>query len=82
MVENDDYAKMLRRMVKSYGHRLAAGDVEDLAAALELVHELNHVIGNAITAGRATDPEGWSWTNIGRAAGTTRQAAQQRWGKK
>lgn len=80
VAENAAYAAMLRRMFRSYERRLAAGDVEDLAAAVELRDELDRAIDAAVAAGRVSDPEGWSWSRIGRVLGISRQAAQQRWG--
>lgn len=81
VVENSAYASMLARMIRAYGRRLAAGDVEDLANAQHLVDELHTIIRTAVDDGRQRDPEGWSWARIGRALRTTRQAAQQRFSR-
>jgi hypothetical protein len=81
MVENADYAAMLSRMIRSYRKRIAAGDVEDLADIARLIDELTDAMSAAIDEGRDHDPEGWSWTHVGRVLGITRQAAQQRFGR-
>lgn len=70
---------MIRRMVRSLSRRAEHGDLQaivelrklDAVVALETlraVHALN--VGH-----------GYSWAEIGLAAGMTRQAAHQRWGR-
>jgi hypothetical protein len=78
VVENDDYAAFVRRVVAAYGRRVAAGDVEALAAMTALSADLDQAIGQAVTGLRA---HGYSWAEIGLRLGITRQAAQQRWGQ-
>lgn len=76
-VENDAYVEMMRRCVKALGRRIGGGDVEHIALALAL----RDLLDVAIAEGVATlHQSGESWGRIGRAAGMTRQAAQQRWG--
>jgi hypothetical protein len=77
-IEATDYAAMMRRMLKAHGRRVADADVEDLAELMELQPILEEAIAYAITESRAR--HGRSWTDIARAAGTTKQAAYQRWG--
>lgn len=76
--ETLEFAAMMRRMVAAHGRRVADGDVEDLADLLALVDLLQDVVTDAVRASRVRS--GRSWSDIARAAGTTRQAAQQRWG--
>lgn len=78
--ETTDYAAMLRRMLTAYGKRVGAADVEDLAEMLALQAQLATIVQDTITSQR--EDLGRSWADIAQAAGTTRQAAQMRWGKK
>ena len=77
--ETTDYAAMMRRMVSAYGRRVGDADPEDLAAMLELKAHLDAAIQDAVTLQRST--HGRSWADIAKGAGTSRQAAQMRWGK-
>jgi hypothetical protein len=77
VVENDEYGAFARRVVRSYGRRIATGDVEALGDLIELSDEVNRSIGAAVTGLRAA---GYSWGEIASRLGVTRQAVQQRWG--
>lgn len=76
-VENDEYADFLRRALRAYGRRVAAGDIDALASFSALVAEAQEQLGEAVFFLRV---QGYSWTDIGNRLGVTRQAAQQRWG--
>lgn len=69
---------MMRRMIRAHGKRVADADPEDLGDMLELRDELDQAIAGAVHAMR---DRGLAWSEISRGAGTTRQAAQQRWGR-
>jgi hypothetical protein len=77
VIENDEYAAFLRRVIRAFGRRIAAGDIDALADAAILSRQLDITIKNAITGLRQ---RGYSWADIGLQLGVTRQAAQQRWG--
>ncbi|MCP9949287.1 hypothetical protein [Actinomadura madurae] len=77
VVENDEYAAFLRRILRAYSRRIASGDVEALAYLAEVAAELDVATHDAVTGLRAY---GYSWSDIARPLGITRQAAQQRWG--
>lgn len=77
LVENDEYAAFIRRVLRAYTRRVATGDVEALADMNRLATDLDQAITDAVTGLRAC---GYSWTEISRPLGITRQAAQQRWG--
>ncbi len=77
VVENDDYGAFARRIVRAYARRVAAGDVEALAALVALSTDLDQSIGQAVTGLRQF---GYSWAEIADRLRVTRQAAQQRWG--
>jgi hypothetical protein len=76
-VENDEYADFLRRALHGYTRRLARGDIDALASFNALVAEAGEQLGETVFFLRVC---GYSWTDIGTRLGTTRQAAQQRWG--
>ncbi|MFI6814736.1 hypothetical protein ACIBG7_20150 [Nonomuraea sp. NPDC050328] len=77
-VENPDYAAFLKRIIRAYSKRIAGGDIEALADLAGVVAELDHAIGQAVTQLRTQ--HGYSWADIARPLGITRQAAHQRWG--
>ena len=76
VTENDAYAAFLRRVIRAFGRRIAAGDIDALADAAFLSAQLDTTIKTAVTGLRE---RGYSWADIGRQLGVTRQAAQQRW---
>ena len=77
VVENDEYAAFLRRVIRAYSRRVAAGDVEAISTMVRLSDELEDATRQAITGLRAC---GYSWADIAMRLGITRQGAQQRWG--
>ncbi|GAA3213316.1 hypothetical protein [Nonomuraea helvata] len=77
-IENPDYAAFLRRIIRAYSKRIADGDIEALADLAGVVAELDHAIAQAVIQLRVQ--HGYSWADIARPLGITRQAAQQRWG--
>lgn len=77
VVENDEYAAFVRRILRAYARRVATGDVEALTDMVGLAAQLDDAIGQAVTGLRA---HGYSWAEIGARLGISRQAAQQRWG--
>jgi hypothetical protein len=78
VVENDEYAAFVRRVLRAYARRVATGDVEALTLMTDLAAEIDTAISQAVTGLRAF---GYSWAEIGSRLGITRQAAQQRWGR-
>jgi len=78
-VENDEYARFVRRVVRAYARRVAGGDIDALADMTGLATELDEAIAQAVIGLRET---GYSWTEIAARIGVSRQAAQQRWGRR
>jgi hypothetical protein len=76
--ETAEYAGMVRRIIRAYGRRVADRDLEELAGLAALRADLDTAIGDAVTGLRSA---GFSWTDIARVMGTSRQGAQQRWGR-
>ena len=77
VVENDEYAVFVRRIIRAYARRIAAGDVEALRDMVDVSSLLDEAITEAVTGLRS---HGYSWTDIANRLGISRQAAHQRWG--
>ena len=77
VVENDEFAAFVRRIVTAYARRVARGDVDALADLLRLGRDIEDATDIAVAGLRA---HGYSWAEIGTRIGVSRQAAQQRWG--
>lgn len=77
VVENDSYAAFATRVVRAHGRRIAAGDIDSLSTLLDLGKQIDDTIATAVAGLREF---GYSWAEIAARTGTTRQAAQQRWG--
>ena len=77
VVENDEYAAFLRRVIAAYSRRVGSGDIEAIGTMAALADDLDDAIRQAITGLRTV---GYSWADIALRLGITRQGAQQRWG--
>jgi hypothetical protein len=77
-VENTDYAAFATRVIRGHARRIADGDIDGLADLLRLSRKLDAATQQAVDGLRGF---GYSWTDIAARLGTTRQAAQQRWGR-
>ena len=77
VVENDEYATFIRRIIRAFAKRVATGDVEALRDMVALSTLLDDAIGDAVKGLRA---HGYSWAEIADRLGISRQAAHQRWG--
>ena len=77
VVENDEYAAFLRRVIRAYSRRVASGDIEAITTMVRLADQLEDATRQAITGLRQS---GYSWADIAMRLGITRQGAQQRWG--
>jgi DNA-directed RNA polymerase specialized sigma24 family protein len=77
-VENDAYHAFTRRVLRAYSRRVAAGDVEALAALVSLGTEVEQATRDAVIGLREF---GYSWSEIGTRLGMTKQAVHKRWGR-
>ena len=77
VVENDEYAAFLGRVIRAYSRRVASGDIEAITTMARLASYLEDATRQAITGLRES---GYSWADIALRLGITRQGAQQRWG--
>lgn len=75
-VETPDYAAMLRRMIRAYGRRVGLESPEDLADMRSLADELERATAAAVAGQREA---GFSWSDIARGLGVTRQTAWERY---
>ena len=77
VVENDEYTAFVGRVIRAYSRRVAAGDVDAIAAMIQTAADLDAAIHQAVLGLRRN---GYSWAEIGMRLSVSRQAAQQRWG--
>jgi hypothetical protein len=78
-VENTEFDAFARRILRAYSRRVASGDVEALRSLVTLSAELDAVTRFAVTGLRHA-PYHYSWGEIADRLGTSRQAAQMRYG--
>ena len=78
VVENDQYAAFVRRVIAALSRRVATGDIDAISDMTSIATELDDAITEAVTGLRKA---GYSWADIAARLGVTRQAAQQRWGR-
>ncbi|MCL2790868.1 MAG: hypothetical protein FWD79_09530 [Desulfobulbus sp.] len=76
-VETSEWLKMLSRMIRAAGRRVADCDEHELAQLVRLRAELDDAINSAIQGQRSS---GRSWAHIGLALGLSRQGAFRRYG--
>ena len=76
IVENDEYAAFIRRVLRAYGRRIAQGDIDAITELSTLFGEVEAALGTAVLGLRLL---GYSWADIGKRLGVTRQAVHERW---
>lgn len=81
VVEAAEYFAFARRILRAASRRVADRDIEALAGLVALRADIDAEIAKAVDQLRTEDGGGYSWADIARVTGTTRQAAQQRYGK-
>ena len=77
-VETMEYLGAARRFIRAAGRRVGECDEHELRELLALQDALDAAIQDAVDGQRAI---GKSWAQIGLGAGTSREAAWQRWGR-
>jgi hypothetical protein len=78
--ENPDYAAFIRRILRAYTRRIAAGDLEALGELARLRDELNGHLTDAV-AGLRHEPNSYSWAQIADALGVSGPTAFERFRK-
>ena len=79
VVENREFDAFVRRILRAYAARVAAGDVEALTWLAGLASDVDAVTRLAVAGLRAA-PFHYSWAEIADRLGVSRQAAQMRYG--
>jgi hypothetical protein len=74
---NASYAAFVGRVLRAMQRRLAGGDIESLPDLVALHEETGRLVTESVHALRA-DPHRYSWADIGRVLGISRQAAHDR----
>jgi hypothetical protein len=77
--ETPEYAAMLRRLLRAYRRRVAAGDIDQLAEMAAMAREVEDMIYDSVAG---LIDRGYSYTDVAVRLGITRQAAWQRFGRK
>jgi hypothetical protein len=76
---NEEFDAFTRRILRAYARRVASGDVEALRSMVTLSTEVDAVITLAVLGLRQIP---FSWAEIAERLGTSRQAAQMRYGER
>lgn len=79
--ELSDMIAFTRRIMRSLGRRVQDRDIEGLAGLVALQADLDDQVRQTVAFLRTPEGGGYSWTDVGRVLGITRQAAQQRYGR-
>lgn len=79
VVENGAYLDFARRIIRRAGERIGESDPWALADLVSLRADLDNAIATGVAGLRS---EGYSWADIARPLGITRQSAQQAYGRK
>lgn len=78
-VETEEYLGMVHRVLAALGGRVGDADLAMFAGLAGLAGVVDELLVG--TARRLHDDHGYSWTEIGRSLGITRQAARQRFSR-
>src|SRR3954452_17294863 len=80
-VETAEFDAFVRRILRAYARRVAAGDVEALRSLALLSSEVDAVTRLAV-AGLRKPPSSYSWSEIADRLGVTKQTAHERYGNR
>jgi hypothetical protein len=76
VVESDEYFGFVSRAIRAYGRRVGDGDLLALADLVKVRDLVDQAIVDGAQQAHGA-PYRFSWTEIGSAMGTSRQAARQ-----
>lgn len=77
--EAQKYGAFARRILRAMGRRVSDRDIEALSVLADLQADLAEQMQTSVDALLAS---GYSWADIGRQLGISRQGAQQKYGKR
>jgi hypothetical protein len=77
MTDIQTWGAFLKRILGATERRISNGDIEGLKVLADLESDLDGIMRAAIRNLRA-EPWNYSWTDVARVLGVTRQAARQR----
>lgn len=80
VTEADEYGAFVRRVLRAYAARVADFDVEGLAGLAQLAQDVDAAVTLAVA--NLHQRGGYSWAELGRVLGISRQAAQQRYARR
>jgi hypothetical protein len=79
--ENPEFAALFRRLMRAYTRRVgASGDLDAVAEFARLREESEGHLTDMVAMLRH-EPWSYSWAEVGRALGISRQSAQERFAK-
>ncbi|MEV6493724.1 hypothetical protein AB0M20_34660 [Actinoplanes sp. NPDC051633] len=81
VVETSEFDAFVRRILRAYARRVAAGDVEALRSLSQLSSEVDAMCRLAV-AGLRQPPYSYSWSEIADRLGVTKQTAHERYGER
>lgn len=81
--ETPEVAAGVRRMIRALGKRVGNGDPVDLVELAAVIQEADAALRAAVAMQKAGTEwrAGYSWAEIAEGLGTSRQAAQERFGR-
>jgi hypothetical protein len=79
LVDHDEYLAMMARIARAAGPRVGKADPAQLRLLIGVAADIDRTIVYAVAGLRAC---GFKWQTIADELGVTRQAAQQRWGRR
>lgn len=80
-VETAQFDAFVRRILRAYARRVAAGDIEALRSLSQLSSEVD-IVCRAAVADLRKPPWGYSWSEIADRLGVTKQTAHERYGER
>lgn len=78
--DNDAFHAWMRRMIRANARKVGDGDITALPKLIALEDDLQEAITEAVRQLRHDPDHPYSWAEIARVLGVSRQACMQRWG--